>query len=118
MIGPRVLLIEDRKTLADIVEEVLIEAGCNVVVAGSCAAARDATRGEQYDVILSDHELGDGHGTDLLDEIGHRGRHTILWSGLDRSRDAAKMARPPDAVRLKNDINGIVEQVLEFAAAA
>lgn len=62
----RVLLIEDMKALASMMEEALVDDGFVVDVVGSLEEAAAAIGCAQYDIMLLDRKLPDGDGMDWL----------------------------------------------------
>jgi DNA-binding response OmpR family regulator len=62
----RILLIEDMKVLASMMEEALINDGFVVDVAGSLDEATAATGCAPYDIVLLDRKLPDGDGLSWL----------------------------------------------------
>lgn len=80
----RVLLVDDDESTTITLSVLLEDAGYDVDVAASCAAARALLeRGVRYDKVLLDYHLGDGLGTDLLPEARARlpGARIIIMSG-------------------------------------
>ncbi len=64
--GRRVLLVEDDEDGASLMTMTLERAGAEVHHAASLAAAVEALAGPPYDALVSDLELPDGTGVDLL----------------------------------------------------
>jgi DNA-binding NtrC family response regulator len=62
---PRVLLVEDEPALRRLMRLLLVDEFEVVAVAGFTAASR-ALESEAFAVVVSDHHLPDGRGTDLL----------------------------------------------------
>jgi DNA-binding response OmpR family regulator len=62
----RILLIEDMKVLASMMEEALINDGFVVDVAGSLEEATAATECAAYDIVVLDRKLPDGDGLGWL----------------------------------------------------
>ena len=73
--SPRVLVVDDNAAFLDNLQELLSDAGYEVVVATSCQAARERAK-EGFDVALVDLRLPDGDGTALAAELkaGDAGR--------------------------------------------
>lgn len=130
-----VLVVEDSESLAAMVKAALEECGHEVIVAASLEEAFEAYERYRFAVVLCDFELpkvpgglNDGRGTDFLEgvvldaEKPERDTLTILWSGLDRSREAARdMKRPPDHVTTKDrlpEVLALIERHGDAAAGA
>jgi len=62
----KILIVEDERKVAQFVERALAEQSYTPVVAGSCAAARDALAESPFDVVVLDLGLPDGDGLELL----------------------------------------------------
>ena len=118
-----VLLVEDNRNLARSVIAALELRGAEVVLAETLWAARDSFAARTFDVVLCDYELPErlgglntGRGTSFLSEVTMLEPPrplTILWSGLDRTREvAAEMPVPPDHVLVKDDLSAAINLVL------
>jgi DNA-binding response OmpR family regulator len=80
----RVLLADDDESTRITLGVLLEDAGYDVDLAASCAAARALLAREvRYDKVLLDYHLGDGLGTDLIREARKRlpDARIILMSG-------------------------------------
>ena len=95
--GLSILLVEDNQDTLRYLATVLRRRGHEVVTADCLAAARAATRGRgtAFDLLLSDIQLPDGNGLELMRELAARGDlPAIAMSGfgsdedLELSRDA------------------------------
>jgi len=64
----RVLVVDDNEGLVDNLDEILTEAGHQVLASTSCAKAREQAR-RGFDVALVDMRLPDGQGADLAVEL-------------------------------------------------
>ena len=91
----RVLLVEDHADTAEAARELLADASCQVVAAGSLAAALEAAGIQTFDLVLSDLGLPDGSGLDLMRDLRDRyGLRGIALTGygmeddIRRSREA------------------------------
>jgi DNA-binding response OmpR family regulator len=88
---PRVLLVEDHADSAELLRMLLERHGFAVTIAGSVGTALAAAVAEPVDVLVSDMELPDGNGIDLLRQLRADGRlPAIALSGLDREADVAR----------------------------
>jgi PAS domain S-box-containing protein len=88
--GLRVLLVEDNADTLRYVATVLRGRGHDVVPADTIAAAREAVRGAEqpFDLLLSDIELPDGNGLELMRELRAReGIRGIAMSGFGAEED-------------------------------
>ena len=100
----RVLMLEDHPDVADSIVRALDLRGHSVVLATTVAEARAAYEVDGFDVILVDYELPDGTGLNFLDTIrGSDRAMTVLWSGLDRSREVTDSGLDVDYVFSKGD---------------
>lgn len=61
----RILLVEDSARVAETVTATLVREGHKVEVAGTCAAARTALQGAEYELAIIDIGLPDGSGLDV-----------------------------------------------------
>jgi len=91
----RILLVEDHASTVDALTQLLVRRKYEVVVAKCLAEARALTRGEKFDLLISDIGLPDGNGYELMTELrGHNGLVGIALTGygmeedVDRSRKA------------------------------
>ena len=89
------LLVEDHADTAEAARELLADASCQVVAAGSLAAALEAAGIQTFDLVLSDLGLPDGSGLDLMRDLRDRyGLRGIALTGygmeddIRRSREA------------------------------
>lgn len=66
----RILTVEDEEGTARLVSRLLkSKMGATVDIAADCAAARERLSSTSYDLITLDHQLPDGDGLSLLEEI-------------------------------------------------
>jgi two-component system cell cycle sensor histidine kinase/response regulator CckA len=81
--GSRVLVVDDNPGVLDSVCGVFRRMGCTVSSAATCRKARQMARRESFDLILSDAQVGDESGRELL--VGLRGEgvdcRLVLMSG-------------------------------------
>ena len=72
----KILLIEDNKldqmAFRRFVDGNAIPYDCTMV--GSVAESKDVLSGSQFDIIITDHSLGDGTALDVLQSAGTRKR--------------------------------------------
>lgn len=62
----RVLVVEDNVAFARVVSRALERAGHEVAQASSWRAAQDVLARQEFDAVVTDLELGDGHGLEVL----------------------------------------------------
>ena len=88
----RVLMIEDDRRLARIVERALGDAGHAVDVARSADEGRDRALAHSYDAILLDLELPDRSGLEVLRSLRREGRDmpVLIMTGRDDDEDIVK----------------------------
>jgi PAS domain S-box-containing protein len=68
--GRHILVVEDEKGQAQVISFLFKNAfDADVVVAETCADARDQLETTDFDLITMDYQLPDGNGLDLLEEI-------------------------------------------------
>jgi signal transduction histidine kinase/ActR/RegA family two-component response regulator len=79
--GLRILLVEDNDDARRYLARALHRHGCQVAVAASLAAARQAAAGTELDLLVSDIELPDGSALELMRELLPRGIAGIAFSG-------------------------------------
>jgi len=98
--GDRVLLVEDDRPVAAITARVLRLGGLDVAVAHTLAAARGALAGGDFDAILSDVELPDGNGLDLLRDL--RGANAVTPVVLITGSPSVDVAATAMGLRASN----------------
>ena len=79
--GTAILLVEDDRDVARILEHVLIDAGYNVEVVGTAAAAHQCIGRGAYSLVIADLRLPDGDGAEVADDASERGIKTAILSG-------------------------------------
>jgi CheY-like chemotaxis protein len=86
----RILLVEDNRDTLRYLATILRGRGHDVVTAETVAAAREAARRAErpFEVLLSDIELPDGTGLELMRELGGRGGlRGVAMSGFGTEED-------------------------------
>ena len=88
----RVLIIEDDRMLARLVERTLGEAGITVDVTRSANEGRDAALASSYDAVLLDLELPDQSGLEVVRTLRREGRDVpvLIMTGRDDDQDIVK----------------------------
>lgn len=69
----RVLVVDDEPDIRELLELTLLKMGIGVNAVGTIGAARDALRGQRFDLCLTDMRLPDGEGLDLVRHIAAMG---------------------------------------------
>jgi signal transduction histidine kinase/ActR/RegA family two-component response regulator len=116
--GLKVLLVEDHADIMRYLALMLRGRGHEVTTAATLAAARTAAALEAFDLLVSDIELPDGTGLELMRELGGSRRVTgIACSGfgsvedVEQSREAgfaAHLTKPIEVRLLEETINRVV----------
>jgi two-component system response regulator PilR (NtrC family) len=108
-----VLVVEDDAELAEMLSRLLRRWFGLIVVARSAADGRAAIRAVLFDVVLTDFDLPDGTGVELLRLAAEvlPGARRILWSGNPPAFDDAHCAhtvlsKPIDLARLRSALRG------------
>jgi PAS domain S-box-containing protein len=125
-----ILLVDDNEDIRRGLARLLEMRGHRVTVAGDQAAALQALRSGRFDVLISDLELEDGTGYELLDALRQGGcadlPPAIALSGYDapedrlRSREAgfaAHLAKPVEVSRLDEALRTVVAQNVQTGPA-
>jgi response regulator of citrate/malate metabolism len=97
---PRVLLVEDEPDLVELVNDVLHrEVGCRVIAAANVAQARQVLATQAIDLVITDVNLPDGNGMNLLPTLRkyHPAATAIVITG-NPSMDGAISAMQGGAV--------------------
>ena len=125
----RILLVEDHRATADMIEIVLTEKGHAVTKAEDVAAALGAAGERPFDLLISDLGLPDGSGHELLRALREQGREwpAIALSGygqegdLQRSRQsgfARHVIKPASQAELLAAIAAVQMELHEGATRA
>lgn len=75
---PRILVVEDNKTLREEVRELLEDAGYRVRGARNVQKAAHRLHHHKFDLILTDYDLGDATGFDVLEVANMRHPDAIM----------------------------------------
>ncbi|MGB1207867.1 MAG: ATP-binding protein [Paracoccaceae bacterium] len=84
----RILLVDDDRLSRFINAEILGRHTAHVDTADSCTAARAAVAADHYDMVLTDYQMPDGTGADLVADLRAAGFDGIAL-GLTASNDSA-----------------------------
>ena len=92
---PRVLVVDDEPDLRNLYELSLVREGYQILSAGTLAEARALMAGQSFDVLITDMNLPDGQGLELLHDIARAAaraqhRHYRLRLGGKRRGFAQK----------------------------
>jgi nitrogen-specific signal transduction histidine kinase/CheY-like chemotaxis protein len=91
--GRRLLLAEDHEDSARMIGELLRARGWQVTSVGTLAAGLTALASSRFDVLVSDLELPDGNGLDLMRKSSANGIRAIALSGRRSDEDLAASKR-------------------------
>ncbi|HEX6045506.1 MAG TPA: sigma-54 dependent transcriptional regulator [Pyrinomonadaceae bacterium] len=69
MIARRILVVDDEPSVTDSLELILGGSGLDVSTAASCGEAANILRQKQFDLVITDLQLADGYGIDLIKHI-------------------------------------------------
>jgi DNA-binding response OmpR family regulator len=90
----RILVVDDERTIRELVLRLLVSAGYDCASAGSSAEAVELMARESFDLLLADLQLPGGPGLGLLARVRdlHRDTAAIVMSGVHDPRlaDAAR----------------------------
>lgn len=80
----RILVVDDDKSIANLIRRVLSEDGYAIDIATSGEEARILAMVNDYDGIVLDLNLGDRHGFSILQELRRAGKSTpvLLYTGI------------------------------------
>ena len=73
-----ILVVDDEEIMRDLVAKIMIKAGYKVDVAGSVAAARQMLARTSFDMVISDVQMPEESGFDLLKEIKENSPSTAV----------------------------------------
>ena len=84
-----ILIIEDDKYSRLHLREILGRFGI-IEEADSCETALEKLKDRFYDIVITDIELGEGSGIDLISQIVRKGSHCIVVSGFEEDATIEK----------------------------
>ena len=118
----KILTVDDSKVIRDLVEAVLSESGHVVTTANDGVEGLEATRTQQFDMILSDINMPNMTGISMVSKIRRLGgyEHTpiimLTTESSDFKKDKAKkmgatgwLQKPFDPERLMKAVNKFVD---------
>ncbi|CAO4153154.1 CheY chemotaxis protein or a CheY-like REC (Receiver) domain [Methylorubrum thiocyanatum] len=82
--GRRVLLVEDESLVAMLAEDMLLDFGCEVVVAMRLDKALEYARAEEFDLAVLDVNLGDARSYPVADLLFERCTPFLFATGYGR----------------------------------
>lgn len=95
-----ILIVEDEESLRRVYARLLGGTGHSVTLAGCACEARELLASASYDLMITDYELGDGKGTELIEKVRAQvdgGGSIIMVSG---SLETAELDRLAEHYRL------------------
>jgi DNA-binding NtrC family response regulator len=119
--GWRVLVVDDDVTIVALLETLLRSQGFQVGGANSGAEARELFQNNRYDLVLTDKNLGDANGVDLIREIHavHPATRVLLMTGFATVESAVEALRFGAVGYLRkpfNDLSVVINRVDEILA--
>ncbi len=112
---PRVLVVDDEPAICELLVDALADTGYEVCTACSGREAINLAREQSPDIIVTDIELGDRNGLDVIDAVrsnvgdipavvitGHG--NVEVFTSASRRRPVELMTKPPDIHRLRDVI--------------
>jgi signal transduction histidine kinase/CheY-like chemotaxis protein len=112
--GLKILLVEDNADTLCYLDLILRRHGDDVTAASTLAAARRALAGGDFDLLISDIELPDGSGLELLRELRGRTLPAIALSGYGAEEDLRESRSAGFAIHL---IKPVLAEALDEAIA-
>jgi PAS domain S-box-containing protein len=116
----RILLVEDNKDTLRSLARILGQRGHQVRTAERLSEAMDAAADGVYDLVLSDIELPDGTGLEVMRSFGDRAVRGIAMSGYGSEEDIQQslaagydehLTKPVDLHRLEEAIRRVAEKL-------
>lgn len=120
----RILIVEDHADTRRTLDRLLTRWGHDVTTAADLATARGLLASQNFDLLLTDLGLPDGHGTELMAELRAQGSTIpgIALSGFGTEADAARsvecgfaahFTKPVGTQNLREQINSIARASLK-----
>ena len=75
---PKALIVDDENIMLDLLERILIESKYDVTRAQNGDQALKIMADEQFDLVITDIEMGEPNGVDVVKEAKTRNRDTIV----------------------------------------
>lgn len=126
----RVLVVDDDRNVCEVVADALATEGIEVIAACSGSEALDAARRDRPDLVVTDLELGDCHGLDLVtrlrDELGEDLPVVIItghgdafvFSEASRIRPVELLNKPLDLDRLRSAVLSEIHRQNDYRKTA
>ena len=120
----RILVVEDNDTFRETVRELLQDAGYKVRGASSVRKATKRLAHHEFDLVLTDFDLGDASGFDVIEiaNAHHPGVKLVMMSATDGLADQALnlgvvrfLAKPFGAQMLLDTVAELLDTVNEDA---
>ena len=109
----KILMLEDDVGLGESIQAALDVRGYAVTWAKTIDEATGILASDDgFALVLCDYELPDGVGTSFLRNVN--GPKTILWSGLDRTKEAGAAGVEPDVIMVKHASIECIEKIGEL----
>lgn len=87
----RVIVVEDHADTAEALRKFLTKIGYKVYVAPDVASARALAKAVEFDLLLSDLQLPDGTGWELMEELSAEGPvRGVAMSGFNTEADVER----------------------------
>jgi signal transduction histidine kinase/ActR/RegA family two-component response regulator len=118
--GLRILLVEDNKDTLMYLALVLEARGHKVTTAKRLSEALQAAAEHRFDLIVSDIELPDGSGLELMRQLNWRGQPAIALSGYGSEEDirASRQAGFAEHLTKPVEISKLEETILQVASTS
>lgn len=120
----KILVVDDAKTIRELIKAILTENGHNIDVAEDGVEAMQLARQQQYDMVLSDVNMPNMNGNSLLNKLRLIEEYhdtpilMITTEGEGYKKDKAKsngasgwLQKPFDPPRLVNAVNSMLAKV-------
>ncbi len=113
----RILLVEDNEDTLKYLAQILTHRGHRVSTADRLSVALEAAAAGEFDLVMSDIELPDGSGLDLMRSLARRGVPGIAISGYGAKEDidqslaagfAEHLTKPIDLRQLEETIRRVI----------
>jgi CheY-like chemotaxis protein len=120
----RLLLVEDNRDTRQVLALVLSQKGHEVRTAATLSEARSALAEHEFDLLISDVELPDGTGLDLMQELAAHEIPGIAMSGFGSEEDVrqsqacgfvAHLTKPVEFRALEQTIQRVAGQAVKAA---
>ena len=76
--NPKALIVDDENIMLDLLERILVENKYDVTRAQNGDQALKIMADEQFDLVITDIEMGEPNGVDVVKEAKFRNRDTIV----------------------------------------